>query len=63
MTIIISILKPSDRRLFSPNAIDGVRLSLMRGDRFVDLAIGDIEYNYDKRMIINGNRNTKRTNR
>jgi hypothetical protein len=24
----------------------------MKGDRIVDLAIGDIEYNHDKRMII-----------
>ncbi|MDG3493058.1 hypothetical protein FEV09_00640 [Pseudanabaena catenata USMAC16] len=38
--------------MFSTNAIIRVRLSLMRGDRIVDLAIGDIKYNHDKRMII-----------
>ena len=52
MPIIISVLKPSDRRLLSPNAIIGLCLGLMRGDRTVDLAIGGIKYNYDKRMII-----------
>jgi len=35
--------------LFSPNAIC---LGLMRGDHLVDLAIGDIKYNNDRRMII-----------
>ena len=52
MPIIISILKSSDRRLFSTNAIIGVYLGFMRGDCIVDLAIGGIKYNYDKRMII-----------
>lgn len=52
MSIIISILKPSDRRLFSTNAIIRFCLGLMRSNRIVDLAIGGIKYNYDKRMII-----------
>ncbi|WP_286393219.1 hypothetical protein [Pseudanabaena mucicola] len=41
----------SDRRLFSYNAIVGFCLGLMRGDRTLDLAISDIKYNNDKRMI------------
>jgi hypothetical protein len=38
--------------LFSTNAIIGFCLVLMIGDRIVDLAIGSIKYNHDKRMII-----------
>ena len=38
--------------MFSTNAIIGFCLGLMRGDRIVDLVIGGIKYNYDKRMII-----------
>jgi hypothetical protein len=42
----------SDRRLLRTKAIIGFCLGLMKGDRTLDLAIGDIKYNYDKRMII-----------
>ncbi|MFN4855551.1 MAG: hypothetical protein ACK5NP_02370 [Pseudanabaena sp.] len=37
--------------MFSSNAIVGFCLGLMRGDRTLDLAISDIKYNNDKRMI------------